>query len=175
MLGGTWGAPPLTPGEDKGPEAQFSGLARPGSFRAVLRLGCVPVWIWGPWGKSASPCLRARFEEGNPFTSQPSLPRLKTVGERLLNLFPEALRRELTPSRGWGPGAGTLFLSQLYMQREGLHAAETNADAHTEAGVGRSFSHRPPHRPHSRAPAWPLASGQTCSYSQALWTDRVRE
>lgn len=149
-------------------------MARPGSFRVVLRLGCVPVWIWGPWGESTSPCLRARFEEENPFASQPSLPRLKTVGEWLLNLLPEALRRALTPSRGWGPGAGTPFLSQLYMQREGLHATETNADAHTEAGVGRSFSH-PPHRPHCRATAWPSPSGRTCSYSQALWTDWVRE
>lgn len=39
------------------------------------------------------------------------------------------------------------MLSQLHMQREGLHATETDADAHTEAGVGGSFSQCPPHPP----------------------------
>lgn len=126
------------PGDEQGPEAQFSGLARPGLFGAVIRLGRIPVWVWGPRERVPLPSLRARFEEGNPFASQPSLPRLKTVGEWLLVLLPEALGRELMPSQGWGPGAGTPLLSQLHMQREGLHATETNADAQTEAGVGGS-------------------------------------
>lgn len=43
-----WGEPweprPM-PGKDQGPETQFSGLARPGSLRAVIRLECVPVWV----------------------------------------------------------------------------------------------------------------------------------
>ena len=90
------------PGDEQGPEAQFSGLARPGSCRVVIGLDRVPVWFWGPRGESSPPCLRARFEEGNPFASQPSLPRLKTAGERLLSLLPEALGRELTSSQGWG-------------------------------------------------------------------------
>ena len=103
--------PRPTPGDEQGPEAQFSGLARPGSCRAVTGLGRVTVWFWGPRGERSPPCLRARFEEGNPFASQPSLPRLKTAGERLLSLLPEALGRGLLPrggeAGGWNPFADT--------------------------------------------------------------------
>lgn len=49
-----------------------------------------------------------------------------------------------------GLRAGTLFPSQLHMQREGLHATETDAETHLEAGVrGPSSTHPPTHgRPH---------------------------
>lgn len=43
------------PGDEQGPEAQFSGLARPGSFRAVIQLGRVPVWVCGPQERAPFP------------------------------------------------------------------------------------------------------------------------
>lgn len=41
----------------------------------------------------------------------------------------------MTPPQEWGLGAGAPLLSQLHMQQEALHATETNAETHLEAGV----------------------------------------
>lgn len=101
MPGGAPGAPPGA-GDEQGPEAHFQG------WRGQARSGQSFDWGgflfgWGASGREASPCLRARFEGGNPFASPPSLPRLKTV-ELLLSLLPEALGRGGCHPRGGGAG-----------------------------------------------------------------------
>lgn len=51
----------------------------------------------------------------------------------------------MTPIPGVrGLRAGTPLPSQLHMQREGLHATETDAETHLEAGVREPSSTPPP-------------------------------
>lgn len=74
------------------------------------------------------------------------------------------------PIPGQGPGAGTLFALQLHMQREGLHATEMDADAHTGAERGL-FSQHPPHQPTADPQPWPQPlAGAFSPHSQACGT-----
>lgn len=158
---GEGGAPRAPPGagDEQGPKAHFQG------WRGQARSGQSSDWGFflfgvGASGREASPCLRARFEQGNPFASPPSLPRLKTVGELLLRLLPEALR---DGGGGCGEGRGPAPVcpcSSACGGRGGGSSCHRDQcrRTHREAGVGGgSFSHCSPHPPH-QGPPWPSAS-----------------
>lgn len=106
------------------------------------------------------PPPQSQIHEGEPLTSQPSPPRLKPE-ERLSGLPPTSTGEGGDPIPGVGGGglrAGTPLPSQLHMQREGLHATETDAETHLEAGVRGPSSTPPP--AHCRPPQIPRPGGQ---------------
>lgn len=137
--GGEGGAPRAPPGagDEQGPKAHFQG------WRGQARSGQSSDWGFflfgvGASGREASPCLRARFEQGNPFASPPSLPRLKTVGELLLRLLPEALR-DGGGGRGEGRGPAPVCpCSSACGGRGGGSSCHRDQcrRTHREAGVG---------------------------------------
>lgn len=93
------------------------------------------------------------------------------MGEWLLSFAPRSTWEGVDPSQGRGRGLAPSLLLQLHMQREGLHATEMDADAHTGADHRGWFSQRPPHPPTADPQPWPQPlAGAFSPHSQACET-----
>lgn len=153
------------PGEDQGPETQFSGLARPGSLRAVsvllFGLGGLGDRVPSP---ASEPDLR---KEAFPFTTKLA----KAENGRmtaLVSLLPEALGRELTPSQEGGASGWHPFAVTAPHAAGGSSCHRDRCRCTHRGRRGRVIEPQPTPPPSFSAPAWPSVSGQAfCPHSQA--------